>query len=61
MGRPREFLAWAVAMFGPIASLRSERALRFTEEAIELAHAEGVERDTLNKIANAYPVAAHKR
>lgn len=40
MNRPREFLAWAVRMFGPIALDRRERLARFMEEAIELAHAE---------------------
>jgi len=52
MSRPADFLAWARATFGPIALLRSERLLRFVEEAIELAHAEGMERDTLNLIAD---------
>lgn len=50
--RPTEFLAWAVEMFGPVAKLRSERLLRFAEEAIELAHAEGMERSTLNLLAD---------
>jgi NTP pyrophosphatase (non-canonical NTP hydrolase) len=50
--RPAEFLAWAVKMFGPVAKLRSERMLRFVEEAIELAHAEGMERSTLDLVAN---------
>lgn len=40
MNRPKEFLAWAVNMFGPIALDRRERTARFMEEAIELAHAE---------------------
>jgi hypothetical protein len=52
MSRPSEFLAWARATFGPVALLRSERLLRFVEEAIELAHAEGMERKTLNLIAD---------
>jgi len=52
MSRPKEFLAWARATFGPVALLRSERLLRFVEEAIELAHAEGMERDVLNRIAD---------
>lgn len=51
MSRPKEFLAWARSTFGPVALLRSERLLRFVEEAIELAHAEGMERETLNKVA----------
>jgi hypothetical protein len=48
--RPAEFLAWAVDMFGPVAKLRSERLLRFVEEAIELAHAEGMERAYVTRI-----------
>jgi hypothetical protein len=50
--RPAAFLAWAVDMFGPVAKLRSERLLRFVEEAIELAHAEGMERDVFNRVAD---------
>lgn len=50
--RPRNFLAWAVGMFGPVAKLRSERLMRFIEEAIELAHADGMERVTLDAIAS---------
>lgn len=42
MGRPTEFLAWAIEVFGPIASNRQERAARFLEEAIELAQVEGL-------------------
>jgi hypothetical protein len=52
MGRPAEFLAWARSTFGPVALLRSERLLRFVEEAIELAHAEGMERDAFNRVAD---------
>jgi hypothetical protein len=37
-----EFLQWAIAVFGPVATDRQERAMRFVEEAIEVAHAEGV-------------------
>lgn len=50
MSRPIRFLAWAVQMFGPVAKLRSERLLRFVEEAIELAHADGMERQMLDLI-----------
>ena len=39
MDRPREFLDWAVKMFGPIAMDDQERMARFVEEAVELAHA----------------------
>lgn len=42
MNRPKDFLAWAVKMFGPVALDRHERLMRFVEEAIELAHAEGL-------------------
>lgn len=51
-GRPASFLAWAVEMFGPVAELRGERLMRFAEEAIELAHADGMERATFDAIAN---------
>lgn len=50
--RPRDFLSWAIEMFGPVAKLRSERLLRFVEEAIELAHAEGMEREVFNRVAD---------
>jgi hypothetical protein len=50
--RPLAFLAWAVDMFGPVAKLRSEHLLRFVEEAIELAHAEGMEREVFNRVAD---------
>jgi hypothetical protein len=50
MARPKEFLAWAVDMFGPIALDRRERISRFTEEAIELVHAEGLPPDLLLRI-----------
>ncbi|VIO73842.1 hypothetical protein [Bradyrhizobium ivorense] len=50
--RPAAFLAWAVETFGPVAKLRSERLMRFVEEAIELAQAEGMELSTLDRIAS---------
>lgn len=40
--RAKAFLAWAESTFGPCARSREERAMRFLEEAIELAHVEGV-------------------
>lgn len=40
--RPGRALTWAVEMFGPDALDAKERAMRFLEEAIELAHALGV-------------------
>lgn len=50
MGRPQDFLSWAVDIFGPIALDRNERASRFLEEAVELAHAEGMPRETAMRI-----------
>lgn len=50
MNRPKEFLQWAVDMFGQIALDRQERLSRFVEEAIELAHAEGMRLDLMEKI-----------
>jgi len=52
MGRPKDFLDWAAETFGPVALLRGERLLRFIEEAIELAHADGMELTTLDAVAN---------
>lgn len=42
MTRQRDFLEWAIRMFGPIASHRRERAARFVEEAVELGQAAGL-------------------
>jgi hypothetical protein len=54
-GRPTYFLAWAVATFGPIALVRRERLRRFVEEAVELAHADGLpEADLQAIIARVY-------
>jgi hypothetical protein len=50
MHRPSEFLAWAVETFGPVALKRKERLMRFTEEAIELAHADGLKRADLDRL-----------
>ncbi len=50
MSRPKEFLAWAVEMFGPVALDRRERLSRFVEEAVELAHAENMPRSLLANI-----------
>lgn len=50
--RPAAFLQWARETFGPVALLRSERLLRFVEEAIELAHAEGMERVVFDRVAD---------
>jgi hypothetical protein len=48
--RPRDFLAWAVEMFGPVAKVRGERLMRFVEEAVELAHADNMELETFHAI-----------
>lgn len=46
-----EFLQWAVGIFGPVAVDRQERALRFLEEAIEVAHVEGISEVALKAVA----------
>lgn len=48
--RPKLFLRWAFEMFGDVAHSRQDRVHRFIEEAIELAHAERVSEQSLNKI-----------
>lgn len=48
----RKFLDWAIQTFGPIAVDRRERARRFLEEAIELGHAEGIDRNMVQGIAD---------
>lgn len=50
MIRPKAFLQWAIDTFGPVAAHRDERAARFVEEAIELAHAEGLDLLTVDRI-----------
>lgn len=50
--RPKNFLAWARDIFGPVAHVRGERMMRFIEEATELAHADEMPRTTLNAIAD---------
>lgn len=52
VARPSAFLAWARETFGPVALVRGERLLRFVEEAIELAHADGMGRAVLDKVAD---------
>lgn len=51
MNRPRDFLAWATSIFGPIARDDGERARRFIEEALELAHAMGLSSVDVAKIS----------
>lgn len=48
--RPRKFLAWAVKTFGQVALDHDERTARFVEEAIELAHAQGMPADKVGRI-----------
>lgn len=48
--RPSRFLMWARDTFGDIALDPRERALRFVEEAIELAHASDIDHVTLQAI-----------
>jgi hypothetical protein len=49
--RPNRALNWAVEMFGEVARDPHERAMRFLEEAIELAHAMDVSYVTLTAIS----------
>lgn len=44
-------LKWAIETFGNVAKNRDERAARLVEEAIELAQAEGVPLDVIERIA----------
>lgn len=48
--RPSRFLQWAHETFGDIALDPKERAMRFLEEAVELAHAVGVDAITSTNI-----------
>ena len=45
-------LKWAIETFGNVAKNRDERAARLVEEAIELAQAEGVPLDVIERIAH---------
>lgn len=49
---PDEAIAWAARMFGAPATSKRERALRFIEEAVELAHCAGIDSFTLTVIFN---------
>jgi NTP pyrophosphatase (non-canonical NTP hydrolase) len=49
--RPSRALMWAEEMFGPVALQPRERAMRFLEEAQELAHALGLDEVTAAAIA----------
>jgi NTP pyrophosphatase (non-canonical NTP hydrolase) len=48
--RPSRFLDWAHQTFGDIALDPRERAMRFVEEAVELAHAMEVPPDAMRAI-----------
>lgn len=50
MTRAKAFLRWAVETFGIVATHPDERLARFVEEAIELADAGGMSRETLARI-----------
>src|SRR6185437_14796963 len=45
-----QVLGWAVVTFGSVAGDELERVMRFVEEAIEVAHAAGIEIGTLDRI-----------
>lgn len=47
----QKVLAWAVSVFGPVATDRRERAIRLVEEAVEVAQAEGVPLEVLERVA----------
>ena len=48
--RGKLILKWALHIFGPCAKDPQERAMRVLEEATELAHAMGLQRDTAHLI-----------
>ena len=50
MTRQEAVLAWAVSTFGEVAKNRDERAARLVEEAVEVAQAEGVPAEVLERI-----------
>lgn len=50
--RPSRFLAWAHETFGDIALDPQERTMRFVEEAVELAHAMGVDAATAKAVVD---------
>lgn len=47
-----EILSWGVRVFGPIALNAQERAIRFIEEALELAQVYGVSRKMVDALAD---------
>jgi hypothetical protein len=48
--RPRDFLKWATDVFGHVALDRNDRLARFVEEAIEVARAEGMSAELIERI-----------
>lgn len=50
MMRPKAFLQWAIETFGAAAASPHERNCRFLEEAIEVAHAGCLPRETAERI-----------
>jgi NTP pyrophosphatase (non-canonical NTP hydrolase) len=50
--RPSRFLEWAVNTFGDVALNPGERVMRFVEEAVELASACEMPRETMDKIVS---------
>lgn len=48
--RQADVLRWAIATFGAVAADKTERVMRFIEEAIELAHALDLPPETISRI-----------
>ena len=48
--RPTRFLEWAHKTFGDVGLDPQERAMRFLEEAIEVAHTAGISANTMQAI-----------
>ena len=53
--RGQRVLAWAADVFGPVATDRRERAVRLVEEAIEVAQAEGVPAEVVERVVRPAP------
>ena len=51
MHRQKRIFDWSVETYGPSAATFDERALRFLEEALELAQACGIEEDMVGRLA----------
>lgn len=50
--RATKFLKWAFDTFGPCAHRPDERAMRFLEEAMELAQSQNVSRDVMHRLVD---------